>query len=506
MQIDEEKKKKIEKYFKREYTCTMHSKENRAIFKTQKGVPVDQSKVIDELSRLVEAADISKDEVEAWLNELKEGTVEANTTPPKSAIEIFDELYNHTIKKYNATVNEAMTKVSFSADTETQKQGSIDELETYLKVESLAHPEFSLLDKVISTLLKGKVQLAATNQLANLFKHIKYAEGHSEEAEKCLRGMYHHFGIQEDYDIFKVIMYQWVWQVKRKMLAKKVSWPIWPHFYGPAGIGKTTALEMFIDKAIGDFRTTTQLAKIFENTSEIKRMTEYYAWVIDELAVGKSPEETADGLLGADKKAILKSMLTSKDIDARIYGTQNLMKRDLTFSCISSANLHFADVIFDEQTMRRYFEFTCETTVPKSKKEWTERMTFQDYFLDVWLDVDENLEEGYLQLEQDEIGKKIAEIQRSYYPTNTTAVKWLSVYDLTPGTSNSQSEIYKKYSEWCKESGYKPKALCNFIDEIRHRRPDLVNEFGFVFADIQEHKVVTGALTKVDFDAILERD
>ena len=407
-------------------------------------------------------------------------------TVPKATpkIEIFNTLFNLVVKNYGIETNDAMTKISCSSDGETKKQSDLDTIETYMKATAIEY-DMDIRDGEISTLLKAKVQKAGQDQLANLFKNIQYEEGHTENARKCLEGMYKHFGISDDYNIFVTIMYHWIWQVKRKMLGKDIRWPIWPHFFGAAGIGKTKTLEKMIDSAIPDFRTTTQLAKIFENTSEVKRMTEYYAWVIDELAIGKSAEEVADGCLTNDQKSILKSMLTSTDIDARIYGTQNMMKRDLTFSCISSANVHFADVIFDEQTMRRYFEFTCTATKPESEDEWTKRMYFTDYFIDLWLDVNENIDKGYLLLGEDEIGKKVDAIQHQYFPTNTTVARWLTVYDIKPGNS-PQADIHRTYVDWCKESGYnKYKNIDNFIKELKHRRPELIDKNGFIFGLVE---------------------
>lgn len=431
--------------------------------------------------------DIPPKEITNFINEIIEyKKAKFLETAPKPApkIEIFNELFNKVKEQYGISTNEAMTKITCSSDGITRKQADLDTIENYMKAASIEN-DMDIRDGEISTLLKAMVQKAGQDQLANLFKNIKYEAGHTDKAEECLKGMYNHFGISDDYNIFKTIIYHWIWQVKRKMLGKEIRWPIWPHFYGAAGIGKTKTLEKMIDSAIPDFRTTTQLAKIFENTSEVKRMTEYYAWVIDELAVGKSAEETADGCLTNDQKSILKSMLTSTDIDARIYGTQNMMKRDLTFSCISSANVHFADVIFDEQTMRRYFEFTCTATKPSSEEEWTKRMYFTEFFIDLWLDVNENIEKGYLHLGEDDVGKLIDSIQQQYYPTNTTVAKWLTVYDIKPGQS-PQADIHKMYVDWCKDSGYsKYKNIDNFIKELKHRRPELVDKNGFIFGCVE---------------------
>lgn len=487
--LDTDKKlilKQFEKYFtmvikKNSREILIKSASNNRYFSEEDAGQLIVNKIIDFRD------DLSPKEIISFVLEIikhKRKEIQQQLPDVTPKIEIFNEIFDKVKKKYGVTTNEAMTKISCSSDGITKKQSDLDTIETYMKATAIEY-DADIRDGEISTLLKAMVQKAGQDQLSNLFKKISYIEGHTVKAEECLKGMYNHFGISDDYNVFKTIMYHWIWQVKRKILGKKVRWPIWPHFFGAAGIGKTTTLENLIDVAIPDFRTTTQLAKIFENTSEVKRMTEYYAWVIDELAVGKSAEETADGCLSSDQKSILKSMLTSTDIDARIYGTQNMMKRDLTFSCISSANVHFADVIFDEQTMRRYFEFTCTATKPASQEEWNKRMYFTEYFIDLWLDVNENLDEGYLHLGEDDVGKLIDSIQQQYYPTNTTVAKWLTVYDIKPGES-PQADIHRMYVDWCKESGYsKYKNIDNFIKELKHRRPELIDNNGFIFGLVE---------------------
>lgn len=396
--------------------------------------------------------------------------------------QVFEDLFKLTVKEYHIGYNDAMSNIT-RIDNITGFTSQIDtaELESLMKATNIVHSK-GLKSDDIKHLLLAKVSNARFNVGSTICGNVKYEPGHDDNADKCLKGMYEHFGITEDYDIFKAIMYQWLWQVKRKLVNKDVSWPIWPHFYGAAGIGKTRTIEDLVDAVMSDFRTTTTLSKIFENTKEIKRMTTYYVWVVDELALGNKAEEQSDGCLTADQKSILKSMLTSKDIDARIYGTQDIAKKALTFSCISSANVHFADVIFDETTMRRFFEFTCTATKPQSAEEWDSRTTFKQYFIDLWKDVDEGLPNGYVQIGIGDIGKRINEIQESYYPTNTTVMKWLNEYDIVSG--GNFTKTYETYSDWCKESGFRCKNKDNFEKELRHRFPQFIDARGKLKCDV----------------------
>ena len=399
-----------------------------------------------------------------------------------TTMQIFEDLFNLTVKEYNVVYNDSMSQISRREPRSGfVSQIDIAELESLMKATNIIHAK-GLKSDDIKHMLISKVSTARLNLGGLVCGRIAYEEGHSDDADKCLRGMYEHFGISEDYTIFKTIMYQWLWQVKRKLSKKDVTWPIWPHFYGAAGIGKTKTIEDLVDAVMSDFRTTTTLSKIFENTKEIKRMTTYYVWVVDELALGNKAEEQSDGCLTADQKSILKSMLTSKDIDARIYGTQDIAKKALTFSCISSANVHFADVIFDDTTMRRFFEFTCTATKPKSKEEWDSRTTFKQYFVDLWKDVDDSLDDGYVQIGIGDVGKAIDAIQSNYYPTNTTVMKWLNEYDIVAG--GNFTKTYETYSDWCKESGFRCKNKDNFEKELRHRFPQFIDARGKLKCDV----------------------
>ena len=63
--------------------------------------------------------------------------------------------------------------------------------------------------------------------------------------------------------------------------------------------------------------------------------------------------------------------------------------------------------------------------------------------------------------------------------------KWLTVYDIKPGES-PQADIHRMYVDWCKESGYsKYKNIDNFIKELKHRRPELIDKNGFIFGCVE---------------------
>ena len=246
-------------------------------------------------------------------------------------------------------------------------------------------------------------------------------------------------------------MKHWAWQVKRKFNNKSVIYHIWLNFMGGTSLGKSTMIDK-ICAPMADFKSRTTIAKLFDDTKEIKRLTEKYILNFDELAVN-NPDGGESGLT-ADQLAMLKSIITGDKIDTRVYGTQNQSTKRITFSCISSANYHLYDIIFDEASMRRFFEFHCMADKPKSYdaiNKWI------DEPLGFWKGINENLEDGYWDVNS-KLGKEIDAIQRGYYPTKSTLMYWLEYNTLTKGNDKPTS-IFPQYREWCKENGYKAKTL-----------------------------------------------
>jgi hypothetical protein len=181
--------------------------------------------------------------------------------------------------------------------------------------------------------------------------------------------------------------------------------------------------------------------------------------------------------LSTDDIKTLKSILTGNKLDTRIYGTQEQMKRTITFSCISSANEHLYDVIFDPETMRRYFEFNCMRSEIGNTEELNSLNEVLDRSVEFWRAIDETREEGYWNPNSD-IGKEIWEVQKTYYPTKSTLIEMSKYYKFKFEGMLSTSESYKTYSEWCKQAGMKPKSIMNFNSEIAKRWPNLIGSDG----------------------------
>ena len=307
--------------------------------------------------------------------------------------------------------------------------------------------------------------------VANLYNILRYNTNSLSNKKLYIKGLFNFLQPTCSLEIFNTLLTHWAWQVKRKILTLPVQNHIWLNFFGATGIGKTVFLKELV-KPLIEFTSTTSIGKLFDDTREIKRLTENFVLIFDELSVNVDSES---GSLSSDNKNILKSILTGDKLDARVYQTQQQAKRDITFSCISSANSHLYDVIFDETSMRRFFDIICEAKKPES---YYEINNIYKLTLDFWQGIDENNDAGYFD-PNNEIGKQITAIQNSYYPTKTTTAQWIKTLKITAGNTPAV-DCFTDYTNWCKNTGNRSKNLQNYIVDLKHILPNAVNLDGSI--------------------------
>lgn len=307
-------------------------------------------------------------------------------------------------------------------------------------------------------------------QVAKISETIKYDATLVQVADEALDNLHDLWKVKQDTETFRTMMRHWVWQVKRKLLDLPTEWSIWLNFYGGTAIGKTTFLNDFA-KPFGDFALTTSISKLLDEERQMLKLTSSYIINLDELSVNNRETLYADkeNQLNRDQQATLKSLLTQTRMQTRIMGGQRQTTRRLTFSCISSANEHLFDIIYDEKTMRRYYEFEC--TVDRIK-DFSMMDKIKEHILDIWKSVDETLEHGYWNPCCSVWDKTRAE-QDAYYPTNTTTSMWINDNNIVCCTKE-QSEtdtLYEGYRDFCKDHGHMPKSYSKWIIDIRHLVP-----------------------------------
>lgn len=332
----------------------------------------------------------------------------------------------------------------------------------------------------IKVFLADFSRVAGKRQIARIMGNIAYDPNCIEAGNKFLQGLHRIWGIRQSYEVFSTIMRHWLWQVKRKLMGNDVVWPLWVNFYGGSSLGKTTMLNDMA-KPFDDFAIMTNISELLDEERQIQKLTTSYIINIDELSVDTPTcRYSVDGSITKGQQAALKRLLTQKKSRTRIMGGQNQSTRRYTFSVCSSANEHLPDIMYDEKTMRRYFEFVC--TAPKID-DYNVLDELKTNILPLWKSVDENLEDGYWHPKcsvWDETRKE----QDGYYPSNTTTQMWVEevhIEGCDAASKDNLQDLYEQYKTYCKEKGHNNKSYANWLTDIRHVVPNAVHDDSHVY-------------------------
>lgn len=323
----------------------------------------------------------------------------------------------------------------------------------------------------IRCILADLAMRANGKRVSAIAEKIKYDPSKVETAKATLRCLHEFWKISQDFEMFYTLVMHWMWQVKRKLVGREALWALWINFFGGTAIGKTSFINTFASP-FDDFAMTTSISKLLDEERQMMKLTASYIINLDELSINNRESLYADkeGQLGRDQQATLKSLLTQIKTQTRIMGGQRQTTRRLTFSCISSANEHLYDIIYDDKTMRRYFEFNCGVD---RIEDFTEMDKIKEHILDLWQSVDENLEEGYWNPKCGQ-WNAIAEEQSRYYPTNTTTGMWIADCHVVAGDPDDHErmqDLYDEYRDYCKERGHINKSYKKWTVDIEHLVP-----------------------------------
>lgn len=310
-----------------------------------------------------------------------------------------------------------------------------------------------------------------SQRLAILFRDIGYDPAFAAKCDEILECIWKMLEIEESLELFKTILKHWIWLVKRKMLGKDTEWEMWLNFYGAAGVGKSTLLRTMC-KVLEEFYDEPEISIFADATREREKLTRMYILNFEELNMGEKINFLGDDSVPKDVIRGMKKYLTQKKGSFRNLGGQDQSKMRMTFSAISSANDHLYDIVFDDKTMRRYFEFHCH-----KKKEtldetyYRQKDAIQGELLAIWKGVNEGQDYGYVSI-RTPLFRQIQEIQDAYYPTGTTTSKWIEDQSIVAGLESDTLEIYQEYKRWCKERGYMARSQAHWIQDVQHYIPN----------------------------------
>ena len=163
-------------------------------------------------------------------------------------------------------------------------------------------------------------------------------------------------------------------------------------------------------------------------------------------------------------------------------GTQDQAKVKIKFTPISVANEHLYNIIFDETSMRRFFDFTCGRKDPP--KDFTELNAMLSRFPEALQGIDESDNDGYFE-PGSEIGQKIRQIQKNYMPTKTSTTDWIKFCEVTPDNDKLSSNIftladYKLYCNYCKTVGKCSASMQRVVSIMTRLWPECVDSDGNV--------------------------
>ena len=471
---DREKIDRFVKFFENKYIIN----DNGRIRDAQKNRFYPSSEVYHHYETMCEGfgdEPLSKAEVEEVIDRLKK----EKESPEAQKIELMPYIAKLLKDSGRFMINRSFTEIrSMRPGSDSPLNSDINDIKHFLLAKAASDPVLGAFKTgEIEHTLYDMARQAKENSFAKLVQDIKYDKECLPFLDTYLHKIHDHFQIKESYEIFKMMMCHWAWQVKRRMRMKKVVWHIWLNFFGPTGTGKSWFIDKLAAKFEEFYTENAKISALFNETREVKKMTEKYIIYFDELAVNKEQAVAGVETLTTDDIKTLKSILTGNKLDTRIYGTQEQMKRTITFSCISSANEHLYDVIFDPETMRRYFEFNCMRSEIGNTEELNSLNEVLDRSVEFWRAIDENNDKGYWNPNSD-IGKEIWEVQKTYYPTKSTLIEMSKYFDFVKCPETSTTDAYITYSSWCKNAGMKPKSIMNFNSEVAKRWPELIGSDG----------------------------
>jgi hypothetical protein len=229
------------------------------------------------------------------------------------------------------------------------------------------------------------------------------------------------------------IMAQFLWQVKRKMLGKKVVYHIMPVVYGKQGGGKSEAIARLLEP-LQNLSRTMEFRELEDGQLAVA-LGRYLVCFFDEMAgAGRADMET------------IKRVITGDRISIRKMYTQHYVDLSVKSSFIGASNKRLANIIYDDTGMRRFWEIIALPLL-----DWNTINSIN--VMSIWQGIDENIERGYTENSL----HKIATHQQQYINPEPIAL-YVAEFDLLTDNTKfvAAQDMYDHYSHWCVNAGQKP--------------------------------------------------
>lgn len=247
-------------------------------------------------------------------------------------------------------------------------------------------------------------------------------------------------------EIELAIMAHCIWQVKRKLLNRKVKDHVMVILRGPQGGGKTEALRALFEPVKAWFKN----ASLKEVADERWKLLFKNALVI-----------FCDELQHAEWASVdsLKNIISSEELDTRFLGTNTYasVRQNCTF--IGASNRPLAEIIRDPSGMRRFFEIQ---TLAKMDWQMINNIDVQK----LWRGIDENSNVPYIEPFKQEIGI----IQKDLILPDIEE-EFIGQFDLLDDSAErkfiSNGDIYSLYTHHCKQNGERTKTSISFHRKIK---------------------------------------
>lgn len=382
------------------------------------------------------------------------------------------------LKDSDYKITNAGRTIEFS-NGEATTNADINNLEQYLQMINSADnggPGYNIGD--IKATLGQTIKEWENYALQQIIDDLRYDKTFVNYTDQFLSNLYDYWGIVENKDVFITIMKQWMWCVKRKVWNKAVRHHIWINFYGTTGFGKSEFVKR-LTKRFEDFRSEGGLEIFTDQGREYKKFCNNFILFFDELSQNNQTN-LADAKLTTNTLNAIKASVTGDVMDVRILGGQQQNKVKIRYTPISAANYHLYDIIYDETSMRRFFEFNVGRTKMPNSADFHYLNSMLNHSVEAFKGIDENNEDGYFDPESN-VGQIVREIQKHYLPTKTTVNVWMRKCEVKAGKTSSDL-LYNEYKNWCKEYGYNPRNLEGYNEILASRFPR--NSDGEILIDI----------------------